>query len=1024
MEQAAILFGDFDGKGNALIIRMNNLSNPVYTVDGYLIGFTANNIDYFQFDKTDFKENEEKINAGYYSLQDWLEYWADKKKSNEIRKFDNSNFMKVQVGDQVSVVKQKITYDAQSYNLNEEYKYTWNLANVYSVPFKRNKIYIPDNITPQLKVYNPEGNATEFFNNNMYLINNMSSIEKKNEVASYLIYSAYCIHHINNSILTLFTEASYQSYIIEQKAYWSNPFSGASNLQESDVIKLLRDFYQEVLNFYVTGFRCKEKIKNAVGNKKLFYLTLFMSVKALTTLTAKLKIEVLKESVDEMSRIFEREAVENLAVRIANSFNANSLDRIDEFLEGLVKYENCIEKEDIKYTLYQYIYDRLSTSLNITKGLIQLSNWIVNTKFKATDTKGAFAQAIYILWQYSKYNPFTEAGELKPNVIGFKKLDNSTTPKISYDTVGDNNITKTFYYSHEAASEPFSSTVGNSYNFYFNVVYENAAPLIIPYNSNKSVGLYLNSFNFEFSGFKIKASEKYVAHYSTRGGMTQPKEALYGTYDIFQPVSLINTDIDSPVPIVTTTGNPTQISGLTINSFIPIFLLKYYDDAIDKSNAETLIGYTVDGVLTFSGIGNLTKLRHLRWAALGTSEAGIFIKENLRVLLGGLEFSSGVVSYLANFIDCNDNDEFCHNFKNFAMAFQLATLSLTAADGLASIAMRKSAKGMVQATGKTSQAEIIAELKNKLAGIDGNNSGQDIIDELAANIYYMDDAGSILDRLLKYSKDIRKRVNDKVDFANKVRGNAFDMFFYSADDIKEIAEHVLLKSNLAGDFLERFCADLVYIASKEGKKISKAELKKQISFWFDEIKKRGYASGFASLQKFKSFGQKANNYFKNEFQFWDEEILANIDFEHYDDYDDWLDFNFEDKVKLKVQGSANRKYLQGDPLEHVSGNDLPTGNPGDFEFALEMNPDDFNIFIQICKEYGKHNGKARLDNIGNISSKGFFHKDDILALFGSKFVDGLKNSTKMDLQPLLREKINFAIVKKGGPYDLEPYLDF
>lgn len=1017
MENAAVLYGNFDGKGNSLVIRTNNLSNLLYRVDGYLIGFTSNNIDFYHFEQSDFKGNETKVSAGYFSLEDWLKYWADQLTLDEIRKFDKSNFNKVEVNDVVNIVKQKISPDTQTYNYNEEYKYTWTYVDKYYVKFN-DDIFIPPNTNPQLKVYPPENYATTFYNTNKGLLNNVSS-KNKNELAKILIYSAYCIHHTNVSVLSLFTETTYQQYIVKQQEYWSNPFGDTTNLSEIELMNLVKSFYQEVLNFYGTGFRCIEKIKSSAGNKKLFYLTLFMSVKSLTTLTSELKIETLKECVGEMSKISERESVENLAVRVASSFDANSLNRINKFLEELVSPNNCIENN----TLYQYLYDRMSTSWNVKKGLIELSNWIINTDFKPTDTKGAFVQAIYILWQFSKYNPFTDTGGLKPNMIGFKKLDDSLIPRISYDVIGDNNVAKAFYYSHEAASKQFSNTVGTSYNFYYTLEYPDAAPIVIPYSTQKTVGLYLNRFNFEFDKFKIKASEQYIANYSTRGGTTRSEEALYGTYDIFQPITLLNTDIDSPVPIVATTGDRTQIGDLTINSFIPIFLLKYYDDAIDKGNVETLIGYVVDGALTFSGVGNLTKLRHLRWAALGTSEAGLFLKQNLRVILGGLEFSSGVVGYFANFIECNTDDEFCKNFKNFVMAFQLATLSLTAADGLATLAMKKSAGRMVKATGKTSQADIVDELKVKLGAMNGNNSSQAIIDDLAEKIYYMDNAAGAAEILRGYAKNIVTKVKDKIIFAESVLPNSFQNLFYTFDDILEIAEHVSLKSIYGSHILENFCTDLVFIASKKGKFISKAELKKQISFWFDEIYKRKFPSGFTGIPKFKLFGQKAVNYFSDEFVFWNEDILEDVLSLHDDfDFENWLDFDFSKKVNLKVQGSANRKYLPNDPLLHVSSSDLPIGAPGDFEFALEMGAKDFDDFINICKEYGK-TAKYNTSKLAMIQKKGFFNKDDIAELFGKSFIDGLRNAVKNETAFDFK-KINFGIVKKGGKYDLEPYLDF
>ncbi|MBB5332897.1 hypothetical protein [Chryseobacterium koreense] len=295
MEQAAILYGDFDGNGNALVIRTAGLSNLLYTVGGYLIGFTVNGIDYFHFDKTDFGKGDIFINAGYFSLEDWLSYWADEKKLSEIRKFDYVNFTKVKKDDQIVIEKQKTSLDTANYNWNEVYKYIWNVDE-YRLPFSKD-IYMPSNAVKTEKAYTEVNTATNFFQNAKILINLVES-ENQSNLMKTLVYSAYCIHHICASILPLFTEASHQQLIAEQKAYWSNPFPDTSGLSEFELINLTKDFYTEVLNFYVTGFRQKVRIQNAVGDKKFYHLTLLMSVKSLTTLTSKIKIKVLKSATN------------------------------------------------------------------------------------------------------------------------------------------------------------------------------------------------------------------------------------------------------------------------------------------------------------------------------------------------------------------------------------------------------------------------------------------------------------------------------------------------------------------------------------------------------------------------------------------------------------------------------------------------------------------------------------------------------------------------------------------------------
>lgn len=67
-------------------------------------------------------------------------------------------------------------------------------------------------------------------------------------------------------------------------------------------------------------------------------------------------------------------------------------------------------------------------------------------------------------------------------------------------------------------------------------------------------------------------------------------------------------------------------------------------------------------------------------------------------------------------------------------------------------------------------------------------------------------------------------------------------------------------------------------------------------------------------------------------------------------------------------------------------------------------------------------------------SKGFMHKDELKLILGDKFFNQFRNHIKFDTNFIgkLKENgkaitindISFAIIKKGGKYDLEPYLTF
>ncbi|MCQ9635825.1 hypothetical protein MP477_12775 [Chryseobacterium sp. WG23] len=739
--KASILYGSYDILGNALVVRINNLESTVYTLGGYLVGFTKNNIDYYHFLKADFKaDDNNKASAGYYSLQDWLKYWADELELNKIRKFeDKTSFEYVQEGDTIIVEKQKIDSSMANYNITETYSYTWN-SKERLIPFT-NEIYIPKNTIPSTQIYTSESLATNFFNNSKSLINLVTGAENKKKVTQFLVYSAFCLNHISKSILPLFSDATYQSYINEQRNYWTNPFVNASNQSEVEIINLVDSFYQEVVNFYAVGFRCKVKIEKAQGNKKFFYLTLFMGVKALTTLTSPLKIQVLLSAKEELEVFFEQEAVENLIVRITKSFDINTVDRIDAFFEGLLSSNNQSVDSGKTKTLYQYIYDKMSTSLLFTKGVITLSNWVMSTNFTPTDTKGQFVQTIYLLWQFSKYCPYNEDGSIKPNVLGFNKV---ATEVVTFD----NNIQGIFKYTHNCAYTA-KIDVENSNSertFYkYSILNENSAPIVMPYTSEKYVNVFFDNFKFEFQKDKILAKELLITYgkqvTSMIGTSSGPigTEVLYGKYDILQPVTLLNSDVDSAVPVYSTQGQIFDVSGKKINSFIPLFVLLYIAETNERNNSETLIGYALDVPLTITGVGGLTKLRHLRWAAAGADTIGLVSLQGLSLVIDGLTFTSQVLTYISLIVgDCNNQDEFCKTFKIFSDRLNIVCLSLNggrmAGIGMTSLTRQASRVISKVAAGATDETIIRANLRAKLILMNATATAE-TVDKTVDNIY-------------------------------------------------------------------------------------------------------------------------------------------------------------------------------------------------------------------------------------------------------------------------------------------------
>ena len=59
----------------------------------------------------------------------------------------------------------------------------------------------------------------------------------------------------------------------------------------------------------------------------------------------------------------------------------------------------------------------------------------------------------------------------------------------------------------------------------------------------------------------------------------------------------------------------------------------------------------------------------------------------------------------------------------------------------------------------------------------------------------------------------------------------------------------------------------------------------------------------------------------------------------------------------------------------------------------------------------------------HFGERGFIKLDGIEELLGKKFITQFRQTIHNDIN-FLTNDINFAIVKEGGPYDLEPFLKF
>lgn len=1063
---------------DGIVVRLEGIKNPIPNTDGYLIGFHSDSDIYFNY--TD--------EGNYANYKEYVEYRNNARKLEDVKIFNEWKI--AQNGDKIKIRKREVTYVSNDYNNHaNDNKYKWlECEKDYAgESYSANGISTAGfQITSQLvneQYFGANSSALEYFKRNIVLAsvsNSEPDINKK--LINVIANITQLIYNISDSVFKAFIAVDIDNPLIrqtftnirnQQDLFWRDLFvnqAGIHTLKELLEIYtknyiILDEYYEQYCNFrnYIINHSDTNNA-SAEDIERLIYIAIPFSPAVLTLIPADLKIIILKyicskkyinnfenflsQQVDNNNsivhtsgifrngKVFAGEVLEQFIVNLVYSVKESEVNGfLDDMLSTLEDGLVYIKEK----TLYEIIYENLNESYNITTSLLQFSNLIFKTDFKPNTSKTAFAHAMYGLWMNSKYNPYSIDGNLKPNVIYIKSLENNKNKPITNKSFFVEDIPNTgvintiFTYSYETA---YQSTVGihsgwpyehvGDVEHFYTIKYSNAAPISIPYESEKRLGIFFDNFTFEFENKKIKViqdklpyieTEKYLSRYQTTS-------QLYGTYHIYQPVSLINNNVETKSPIYTIYGKEIEIGNgnLTINSLIPIFILKMIDDAGDRSDAETVLGYVVDGALTFSGIGNLTKLRHLRWAALGVNEVNLLSKAGLRIVLGGVEFSSGVLGFFASFVECSTNDEFCNNMKNFIMLLQMATLSVTAVDSISSFALRNSATRIIYTVGGSTESEIINNVKARLHTLHPNEA-DGLLLQVSTNIYRTAYSASVLPIATVLSAVKRLIEKRKFKLLPEYSDNTIINFInYCRNELK-IIDDILIE-------------DLLVTANRPLKPISINDLPKQTNYYINEVLKRGFPAGFLNRDKYRFFCQETKSFFIETLIDLDEGFVS-----------------FEYKLEFYIKGSAVRAPKStSDP--NLFNIELPIWRADDIDIDIMLDENDYK---QFCKIMSKH-----VDNLkrkGMVSHKNYdkmkeslgeggdfitYNFFEMLPANGSNFTKGFRDAgrqfTDFGIPINGKEKINFAIVKKNkvinkerqiindskipGKYDMKPKLPY
>lgn len=1050
MEQATILM---DGN----VVRTKDFTSLIFNTNGHLVSFkvTDTGVSYSHFiDVTN------KIPAGYYNREKYLDYKAEITGDvSGIIKFNA--WKKAEINDEIIIKKRKITYSSNSIIGNNTY--CWN---EYRKVFTRDLFFSDKEIDVSTFIINPLNSACgndalvntaiDFFNNN--IINSELGDSKFINIIGNI---SQLINNIELNIFNAFESSDFpDSLKEEQLSLWSLNFA-VNYLDYDDLKKNYENYYSKLNDYYESVKNYLNYINNGTDLVKAIALGSSVHPSVLQQISVQKKIDIINFISDEFfindeiinfkGEYYElkgkkgyltQKIIQNFIVNLTMSFspqdtlpNADQENKsnIDIFLEALLskKKDGYILKDEL--TIFELIYNNLNQPYNITEVAIGVTNWVASTNFKPNGTKERFIQGLYMLWQFSKFNPFDlQSNDIKDNTISFKHVDNSATSLVDFTISSEESL---YIYSHEIGYVSYTTTetqqIGDPQTF--NLFKERAnaldtSPLVIPYESNKTLKIFNDNFRFTFKENKIHAyqtglpidtyfNDEWNQHFRKSGDL------LYGVYDIYQPVTIINTNLDTKSPLYTITGNETEIDGTKINSLIPIFVLKYIDDAGDQSDAETMLGFLVDGVLTFSGIGNLAKLRHLRWAVFG-GEMGLSTKTVLRVTFGAVEFSAGVIGFFANFVECSpptepENSEnaeawaeyrFCESMQNFIRIFQIATLSITAGDSIASLAMQKAAKRVTDSAGGGLDAVTLRQnVENRLQALD-NTTNPALRTQVADKIVMCSIIPIPLSQITNLIDKIKDTFKKRITVSWSLHPDYTNIFL--TDYIRLCKQELGLTDDII--------TDLVVIANRRKitngiwdmrKYINPAELERQTIFHIKEILKRGYCAGFTNLNNYKLYCNAMRNRFIQNL----DEIMPDSQLS-----------SFINSLECSIQGSATRGLRAGDPAP-VNNITIPLRKVDDIDAAFSLNNLDFDSFCDELIRIGREmdfSDQLIKDLIKQKTDGKIMY--DLLKEFkfgNSDFTTLIRNAAK-PYTGFPPKKINFAIIKKGGQYDNLPQLSF
>ena len=194
-----------------------------------------------------------------------------------------------------------------------------------------------------------------------------------------------------------------------------------------------------------------------------------------------------------------------------------------------------------------------------------------------------------------------------------------------------------------------------------NPTHYESKPIVLNYEADSVLGAFnRTNYNFSFNNYKIDVKETID---NTIEHQTISKDVLIGSYDLFQAVSIKNTDSNT---------DHIKFIAISINgskqALLPIFYLKYIDDKKTTENLITEVQIAIDILFIISGVGtleglhlrNITKIGRIALGLEAATGADIIIfYEVSEGVIGAIDISASVVSMFISY-GSNYSNTYCN----------------------------------------------------------------------------------------------------------------------------------------------------------------------------------------------------------------------------------------------------------------------------------------------------------------------------------------------------------------------------